>query len=56
MKKSLLIVLALAGLASVTVRAQDAKTALDAAATALGASNLRSIQFSGWGSDYIFCA
>jgi len=54
MKKSLLIVLALTGLASVTLRAQDAKTALDAAAAALGASNVRSIQFSGWGSDYIF--
>ena len=54
MKKCLPIVLALALLSSVTTRAQDAKTALDAAATALGAANLRSIQFSGWGSDYIF--
>jgi len=54
MKKSLLIALGVAGLWSVAPRAQDAKTALDAAATALGAANLRSIQFSGWGSDYIF--
>jgi glyoxylase-like metal-dependent hydrolase (beta-lactamase superfamily II) len=54
MKKSLLIALALAGLLAPTARAQDAKTPLDAAATALGAAGLKSIQFSGWGSDYIF--
>ncbi len=54
MKKSALIALALAGLSAVAARAQDAKTPLDAAATALGAANLKSIQFSGWGSDYIF--
>src|ERR1700682_1123138 len=54
MKKGLLIVLALAGLSGLTVRAQDAKGALEAAATALGAAGLKSIQFSGWGSDYIF--
>jgi glyoxylase-like metal-dependent hydrolase (beta-lactamase superfamily II) len=54
MKKSLLIALALAGLSAPTARAQDAKTPLDAAATALGAAGLKSIQFSGWGSDYIF--
>lgn len=54
MKKTLLVVLALTGLTSVTTDAQDAKTAIDAAATALGAASLRSIQFSGWGSDFIF--
>src|SRR6202171_1105103 len=54
MKKGLIIVLALAGLSGLTVRAQDAKSALEAAATALGAASLNSIQFSGWGSDYIF--
>ena len=43
-----------AALASVHVRAQEGKTAIDAAAAALGATSLRSIQFSGWGSDYIF--
>ena len=34
--------------------AQDAKTVLDAASAALGASTLKSIEFSGRGSDYIF--
>jgi hypothetical protein len=36
------------------VRGQAPTNALDAAAAALGVENLRSIQFSGWGSDYIF--
>ena len=34
--------------------AQDAKAALDAAASALGATNLKTIQYSGWGSDFMF--
>ena len=57
MKKGLLIGLAVAGLWAVTPRAQNAqsaKTALDRAATTLGAASLRSIQFSGTGSDYQF--
>jgi glyoxylase-like metal-dependent hydrolase (beta-lactamase superfamily II) len=54
MKKSLLIALAFTGLSALAAHAQEAKTALDAAATALGAASLSSIQFSGWGSDYIF--
>src|SRR5712692_572409 len=54
MKKSLLIAFAVAGLWAVAASAQTAKTALDAAATALGAASINSIQFSGWGSDYIF--
>lgn len=34
--------------------AQDAKATLEAAAAVLGATSLRTIEFSGWGSDYIF--
>ena len=34
--------------------AQEASSILEAAAAALGASNLRSIEFSGRGSDYVF--
>jgi glyoxylase-like metal-dependent hydrolase (beta-lactamase superfamily II) len=39
-----------------TVRAgvEESTSPIDAAAAALGAANLRSIQFSGWGYDYIF--
>ena len=54
MRKSLLISVAVAGLWVAGPRAQDAKTAVDAAAAALGAARLNSIQFSGRGSDYIF--
>ncbi len=57
MKKGLLIGLAVAGLWAVGPRAQNAqsaKTALDRAATTLGAASLRTIQFSGTGSDYQF--
>ena len=55
MKKTLIIALAVAGLwAVVAARAQEAKTTLDAAATALGATSLKSIEFSGRGSDYMF--
>ena len=43
-----------AALAIAPVRAQDGKAAIDAAAAALGAGSLRSIQFSGWGSDFMF--
>ncbi len=57
--KNLVAMAALAAaLAAVQVRAQEGnaagKAAIDAAAAALGASSLRSIQYSGWGSDYIF--
>ena len=34
--------------------AQDARTAVDTAAAALGAANLTTVQFSGWGYDYVF--
>jgi glyoxylase-like metal-dependent hydrolase (beta-lactamase superfamily II) len=40
--------------AAATAGGQAPANALDAAATALGVDNLRSIQFSGWGSDYVF--
>src|SRR5205823_8159898 len=54
MKKTLIIVLAVAGLCAVAVWAQDAKTTLDAAAAALGATNLKTIEFSGRGYDFMF--
>ncbi|MBI4885688.1 MAG: MBL fold metallo-hydrolase [Acidobacteria bacterium] len=54
MKKTFAIVLALAAVLSIPGRAQDGAAALDAAATALGAANLRTLEFSGWGYDYVF--
>src|SRR6266850_6473496 len=54
MKRTLIIALAVIGLWDVTAGAQDVKTTLDAAATALGATSLRSIEFSGRGSDFMF--
>ncbi|MGH9256743.1 MAG: MBL fold metallo-hydrolase, partial [Vicinamibacterales bacterium] len=39
---------------AVTGHGQDSKAALDAAARALGAANLRTLEFSGWGYDYVF--
>src|SRR6266850_91574 len=54
MKRTLIIALAVICLWDVTARAQDVKTTLDAAATALGATSLRSIEFSGRGSDFMF--
>ena len=50
MKKYLLLVCLTAVFGSIQLRAQDAKAALDAAWAALGAGNLRSIEFSGRGS------
>jgi glyoxylase-like metal-dependent hydrolase (beta-lactamase superfamily II) len=49
-----IIVMAIIATWPMAASAQDAKIALQAAATALGAKNLNSIQYSGWGSDYIF--
>jgi glyoxylase-like metal-dependent hydrolase (beta-lactamase superfamily II) len=63
MKTLLLTTCALAALATATIRRQDASASpgaggssgpLAAAAAALGEGGLRSIQYSGWGSDYIF--
>src|SRR5437867_11981791 len=54
MKRSLLISIAVAALWGMPARAQNAKAALDAAAAALGATNLKSIEFSGRGFDFMF--
>ena len=54
MKKLSLTACALAILATVSVRSQNASGPVAAAAAALGAGSLRSVQYSGWGSDYIF--
>src|SRR3989441_1576396 len=54
MKKILVTALGVVSLWAVAVLAQDAKTALDAAAAALGATNLRTIAFSGRGYDFMF--
>ena len=54
MKKIFLLVCACAVLSRVSVSTQNGSGPIRAAAAALGADNLRSIQFSGWGSDYIF--
>lgn len=54
MKQTLAAVLALATVLSVGGRAQDARATLDAAAKALGAGNLTTLEFSGWGYDYVF--
>src|SRR5213596_3920240 len=54
MKQRLIITLVAAVLCAVALPAQDAKTTLDAAAAALGARNLRTIEFSGRGSDFMF--
>ena len=58
MKKLVAISALVAALAVVHVRAQEGnaagKAVIDAAAAALGAAGLRSIQYSGFGSDYIF--
>ena len=54
MKMTLLIACAVAALVSVRAQGQDAKAAVDAAAAALGAASLKTVQFSGWGYDYVF--
>jgi hypothetical protein len=54
MKKTLIIALATACLCAVVAWGQDARTTLDAAAAALGATNLKTIEFSGRGSDFMF--
>ena len=54
MRKTVAIALTLAAVLSVTGRAQDAKTSIDAAARALGATSLSTLEFSGWGYDYVF--
>ena len=54
MKKISMLALAAVACWPAVAGAQDAKSVLDAAAAALGAANLKSIEFSGRGSDYIF--
>jgi glyoxylase-like metal-dependent hydrolase (beta-lactamase superfamily II) len=54
MTKTLPLLLVLVVCLSATGRTQESRSAVDAAAAALGANNLRSIQFSGWGYDYTF--
>jgi len=55
MRNTLLVtVCAIATVATASIRSQNAGGPVAAAATALGASNLRSIRYTGWGSDYIF--
>jgi len=54
MKQTLLIAFLVAAFVSVRAQGQDAKTAVDAAAAALGAASLKTVQYSGWGYDYVF--
>src|SRR5438445_13344227 len=54
MKRSLLVTIAVAMLWSMPARAQNASAALDAAARALGATNLKTMEFSGRGFDFMF--
>src|SRR5262245_21943576 len=54
MKRIGMTALVLVGLSTASTSGQSARQALDAAAAALGAASLRSIQYSGRGSDFIF--
>jgi glyoxylase-like metal-dependent hydrolase (beta-lactamase superfamily II) len=54
MKRPFLILVLAVACSAIDLRAQDARAVLDAAAAALGAANLRSLEFSGRGSDGVF--
>jgi glyoxylase-like metal-dependent hydrolase (beta-lactamase superfamily II) len=54
MKNACFSALAALLLLGVSGHAQDARAAVDAAAAALGVANLKTVQFSGWGYDYVF--
>ena len=54
MKKTLALVILVAGLVSAPGQAQDGKAVLDAVSKTLGAANLRTLEFSGSGYDYVF--
>ncbi len=54
MKTCFLTACALVIVVTVSIRSQDASGPVAAAAAALGTGSVRSIQYSGWGSDYIF--
>jgi glyoxylase-like metal-dependent hydrolase (beta-lactamase superfamily II) len=54
MRKTLLATLVMVLAGAPAGRTQDGKAVVDAAVAALGAANVRTIQFSGWGFDYVF--
>ena len=54
MKKTLALIVALTALVSISGSAQDSRATLDAAAKALGATGLRTLEYSGSGYDYVF--
>ena len=57
MKTRLAIVLTLTAAITAGTLAQapaDSKATLDAVSKTLGAANLRTLEFSGWGYDYVF--
>src|SRR4051794_9803976 len=54
MKTPLIAACAIAILGTASLQSQDTGGPVAAAAMALGANNLRSIRYSGGGSDYIF--
>src|SRR2546423_2000244 len=54
MNKTLIAIIAAVILSIPSAQAQDAKTTLDAASAALGATNLKTIDFSGRGFDFMF--
>ena len=54
MKKSLLLLCLTVLTGSIQLHAQNAKASLDAVSAAIGAANLRSVEFSGRGFDGIF--
>jgi glyoxylase-like metal-dependent hydrolase (beta-lactamase superfamily II) len=54
MLKKCLLVLLLISIVSVPVQAQDAKAVIAAASKAMGADNVKSIQYSGPGSEFSF--
>ncbi|PYR71320.1 MAG: hypothetical protein DMF88_00140 [Acidobacteria bacterium] len=54
MKKYLLPLCLTVAIGSIQLRAQDAKASLDAVSAALGAANVRTIEFSGRGFDGTF--
>src|SRR5262245_65609498 len=54
MLKNWIVVLLFVSILSVPVQAQDAKAVIAAASKAMGADNVKSIQYSGPGSEFSF--
>ncbi|MBI3047036.1 MAG: MBL fold metallo-hydrolase [Acidobacteria bacterium] len=54
MKKTFALTLTLAAVLVMSPEAQNGRATLDAAAKALGAVDLKTLEFSGWGYDYVF--